>query len=546
MPLPRPTDDETEDEFIDRCMADETMVDDFPDESQRRAVCQTQWEGGAEATAFSAAPGERITVGGFRYKDWGADDEETAMASHEIKFPKGARWIGGKDIHPDLSDAKCGVTFDDGEAIPGERVTVTPVERTFPHVRQALYAMPWALLPETLSAIVEVVEFRAAGGRLDDEQIRARVEAAERPPARANGAVAVLPLFGVIAQRMNLFMDFSGGTSTERFAAVFRQVAADPNVKAIVIEVDSPGGGVFGVEELAAEIFEARKHKHIVAVANSVAFSAAYWIASAADELVVTPSGQVGSIGVFAAHQEFSKMQEQLGIKTTLISAGEHKVDGHESIPLSDEAQEAIQALVDNYYGMFIKAVARHRGVSVSDVRSGFGQGRMVNAKEALKLGMVDRIATMDETLARLVGRSPSADAQRGLGASVEVAGEELLRDAFQRWAAKNIDGAKTMTLIEQLEAAEYQLAGLPVDDPGLLVLANLRKEIEAELPDDPDGPVDVGAESPFKSTPGEQHLVIEEGYLELAEPQPDHVSVDDLEFRRRRQRQRARGLAPV
>jgi len=126
--------------------------------------------------------------------------------------------------------------------------------------------------------------------------------------------------------------------------------------------------------------------------------------------LIVTPSGEVGSIGVVAAHMDISKMAESAGLKVTLVSAGKYKTEGNQFEPLSDEARAALQVRVDDYYAMFVKAVARNRGVSPADVRNGFGEGRVVGAKQAVALGMADRVATLDETLARLgVSRMPQA-----------------------------------------------------------------------------------------------------------------------------------------
>jgi signal peptide peptidase SppA len=273
----------------------------------------------------------------------------------------------------------------------------------YARVAQMIYNSPWAILPEKLSAILEIAHLRISGGSLTDEEIQARIGAGSpRPNPRSSGAVAVLPLTGVIMHRANMFTDISGGTSTELFTAAFRQVLADPMIKAIVLDVDSPGGTVDGVEELASEIFQAREQKKVYAVANTLAASAAYWIASSATELIVTPSGRVGSIGTMLAHQDVSELSKSLGVKTTLVSAGKFKTEGNEFEPLSDAARAALQAYVDEFYGTFVKAVARNRGVSPSDVRNGYGEGRMVGAKQAVALGMADRVATLDETLARL------------------------------------------------------------------------------------------------------------------------------------------------
>jgi len=269
------------------------------------------------------------------------------------------------------------------------------------------YSTPWAILPEKLHAITAVLLRHEAGFKLSAAEIAA-VTKPGRPPS-ISGGIQILPLFGTIAPRANLMTETSGGTSAERFSAAFRQAVSDPNVGAIVIDVDSPGGSVQGVEELGAEIYKARGSKPIVAVANHLAASAAYWIATAADELIVSPSGEVGSIGVFAAHEDVSKAYEAQGVKTTLVSAGKYKTEGNPYEPLSEESRASIQKRVDEYYSLFTSAVARHRGVSVSDVRGGFGEGRVVGAKEALALGMVDRVATLDETIARLQRRAKGA-----------------------------------------------------------------------------------------------------------------------------------------
>jgi signal peptide peptidase SppA len=275
------------------------------------------------------------------------------------------------------------------------------------HVVRAVAETPWAILPSTLAVILEIVEFRAAGGELTKEEVRERLDAAEAArtssrQASAPGAVGVLPLYGVVMPRATLMSEISGGTSLERFAAGFRELLANEQVGSILLDIDSPGGSTDMVPETAALIRSARGRKPIVAIANTDAASAAYWLASQADELIVTPSGMVGSIGVFAAHDDISVLQEKLGVKTTLIYAGKFKTELSPFEPLSEEARAAIQARVDEFYGLFVGDVAKGRGTDVASVRDGFGQGRMVTAKAAVKAGMADAVATFDETVARL------------------------------------------------------------------------------------------------------------------------------------------------
>ena len=193
-----------------------------------------------------------------------------------------------------------------------------------------------------------------------------------------------------------------GSTSTQKFTSALRQVLADDTVGQILIDIDSPGGSVYGVAELATEIVKARAQKPVVAVANSLAASAAYWIGCSAGEFYVTPGGEVGSIGVWQAHFDYSKALEEEGVKPTLISAGKFKVEGNPYVPLDPEAQAFMQSRVDDYYNAFIKAVAKGRGVSVADVRDGMGEGRVLGADAALAANMVDGIATFDDVLAKM------------------------------------------------------------------------------------------------------------------------------------------------
>jgi signal peptide peptidase SppA len=274
-------------------------------------------------------------------------------------------------------------------------------------------AIAWEIHPDALATIIGVVSERANGVRLTDEEIRERLGLREDDvvvnvdgePAAADAPtspVAVLSLHGPIVPRASMFTKTSGLSSVEEFQAGFRSALADEAVKAIMLDIDSPGGDASLIPELSAEILAARGQKPIVAMANTWAASAAYHIAAAADEIVVTPSGEVGSIGVWTAHKDVSAKEAQDGEKTTLVSAGKYKTERNPFEPLTDEAKSYMQDQVNETYATFLSDVAKGRGVPVSEVRSGYGEGRMVKAKKALEMGMVDRVATYDETLARL------------------------------------------------------------------------------------------------------------------------------------------------
>jgi signal peptide peptidase SppA len=278
------------------------------------------------------------------------------------------------------------------------------------HILRAASSTLWAIQAEKLDAVLAFLALRASGERFTREEVAARIGAKrERPgqPPQGSG-VAVIPVYGVIAQHMAQVDDISsgGGTSTEEIGAMFDQALADPDVGTIILAVDSPGGTVYGVPELAARIFAARGQKKVVSVASSLAASASYWLASQAEEMVASPSAEVGSVGVYSAHIDMSGAQEQAGMKVSIFSAGKYKAEGALGQPLSDEAKVAEQARVDEMYGMFVADVARGRNVKPADVRGGFGEGRVVGAKQAKALSMVDRVATLEETVARYLKRA--------------------------------------------------------------------------------------------------------------------------------------------
>lgn len=279
-------------------------------------------------------------------------------------------------------------------------------------VLAALLAQVWALDATVMHRLAGIIERHASGVRLDAVQIEAAVGAspqaaqARRDAAAGGpGGVAVLPLYGVVAHRAHMVRNVSGpgGTSSELFGAAFREALADERVGAILLDVDSPGGAVAGTPELVDLIYQSRgQGKPIVASANALAASAAYWIGSAADEFVVTPSGSVGSIGVLAAHEDRSEAAAKEGRRITYVTAGKYKSEGNPHEPLTDEARAEVQRMVDHAYGVLVESIARNRGVSAQAVRESYGEGRMFHAKQALAAGMVDRIEPFDATLARL------------------------------------------------------------------------------------------------------------------------------------------------
>lgn len=270
---------------------------------------------------------------------------------------------------------------------------------------------PWALHPATLSKFVGVLRNWQAGVAPSAETMagiqqdkKARTAKRNAAASAAGGSIAVIPLYGVMTQRGNMADDISGpgSCSTEQFSKSLRAALADSSVAKILIDIDSPGGSVYGTAELADEIYQARSQKPIIGIANSLCASAAYWIGAQCSELYCTTGGEVGSIGVYTAHTDMSQALANDGLDITLVSAGKFKTEGNPYGPLDEEAQAAIQQSVDNYYAMFTKAVSRSRGVGIAQVRNGMGQGRCLSASKALAEKMIDGIATFDQLVGRM------------------------------------------------------------------------------------------------------------------------------------------------
>jgi signal peptide peptidase SppA len=292
--------------------------------------------------------------------------------------------------------------------------------KTFPHIRRALAGKLWYVHEQKMQEMLAFLEIKLAGGSSVPEvieSIRAVNQAAaarSQQTAARPGAIAVIPVYGLIMHRQ--MADISGGssgTSTAVLSAALQQAVADPGVSSIVLDIDSPGGDVDGVDELAAEILIARKQKKITAVSNCLCASAAYYLAAQASEIVVSPSSLTGSIGVYTMHEDDSAMLEAAGIKLELIKFGENKAEGNSLGPLSDSAREHLQQIVDTYGNAFEKAVARGRGIKQDEVHSKFGQGRVFDAKTAVRIGMADRVGTLADVLAQVSSGSKGSGSGR-------------------------------------------------------------------------------------------------------------------------------------
>ena len=210
-----------------------------------------------------------------------------------------------------------------------------------------------------------------------------------------DGAVAAIPVHGVIMKRVPAVFTMLGieATGTVETSMAIRAALDDDSVEQIELSIDSPGGSVAGVQQLADLIHEARKIKPIKAVVSDMAASAAYWLASQADTIEANPSALIGSIGVYRVLVDSSKAMDDEGVRVHLIKSGEHKGTGTPGVAISDAQIEEEQRIVDDVAEMFVEAVARGRGLSVDTV-SNFATGSTWFADKAQPMGLVDELTT--------------------------------------------------------------------------------------------------------------------------------------------------------
>ena len=269
-------------------------------------------------------------------------------------------------------------------------------------VRRALAGQPLYIHGPKLNELLALAELRPKAS------VSSRAAKAQYP---GGGAIAVIPIVGPISHRSSPLSWLFGGVSTADISGALRQVVADPGISAIVLDIDSPGGDVAGVDELATEIYQARQKKPVTALCNCLCASAAYYLASQASEIIASPSSLTGSIGVYVVVEDDSRMLDKLGINLQLIKYGDNKADGAVG-PLSDSGRDHLQKLVNTYGRAFEAAVARGRGIKQSDVHDKFGQGHVFDARRAANLGMADRVGTLDDALKSLATSSGRRQAQ--------------------------------------------------------------------------------------------------------------------------------------
>jgi signal peptide peptidase SppA len=434
------------------------------------------------------------------------------------------------------------------------------VVTSYPLLAASFFGKCWAILPSKLDEMLVMAEALLEGKKIDwpEAAVGNSGARAQEEPYQVQDGVALIRVYGVLDKRMNMFADMSGGTSYELLDSQIARALSDPQVMAVLLDVDSPGGSVDGVKTVADHILAARGSKPIVAFANGQMTSAAYWIGSAADGVVAPMTAMVGSLGTRMMHRDLSGQDAQKGIKRTAIYSGKYKNVGSDAAPLSPEDQAVLQEMSDYFYQLFLEDVARNRGQDMATVHKEMGDGRIFIGQQAKDAGLIDQIGTIDDALA--LAKNMASEAGQGgqsmdrktlesqhpeLFAEVKALGVEEAMAKGKTAGAEAGVAAERARVVEVLEAVKCQgilmqiiQGGSDSKDALKLILANydqvkaealaameaaappavgtVKPEIDSHTDPRRDAPIETRAKADWDNDPAlrEQYMDRFEAYL--------------------------------
>ncbi|EOI6865263.1 S49 family peptidase [Yersinia enterocolitica] len=270
-----------------------------------------------------------------------------------------------------------------------------------PHLAQRLFNTPLALHPHKAEVVMAALTDRFGltriqssadwGGEEEDDFFSRKGRDCGYDVIEG---VAVIPIQGTLVQKLGTLRPYSGMTGYDGIRASFLTAMNDSEVKAICLDIDSPGGEVAGCFDLVDEIYAARGAKPIWAILSENAYSAAYALASAADRIIVPRTGGVGSIGVIVMHVDWSQRIKSDGVQVTIITFGSRKAESNPWEPLSEEARKSIQSDVDEMGRLFVSTVSRNRGIAERTIRD--TEAACFLAADGVQLGLADQVASPD------------------------------------------------------------------------------------------------------------------------------------------------------
>ena len=259
---------------------------------------------------------------------------------------------------------------------------------------------PWAITESALQTILEI----AARENESPQAVAAKLgrNLQNTYSVMERDGVAIIPVTGPLFRYANLFTAVSGASSYELIARDFTAALENPQIKGIILDIDSPGGEVNGVSELSNMVYAARGKKPVVAYASGDAASGAYWIASAADEIVVSDTSALGSIGVVGVYRGKSTGANS-DVEIVSSQSPHKRLD-----PQTDEGRARLQARIDSMADVFIGAIARNRDVAGEIVQTHYGGGDVMIGARAVEAGLADRVGSLEQLIQELSGLSKS------------------------------------------------------------------------------------------------------------------------------------------
>lgn len=330
-----------------------------------------------------------------------------------------------------------------------------------------ILSAPWAIMPGHLEQIRGIYYAHLEGQGVNLQELEARRGSALAGPVQGYevvDGVAVVPVRGVMAQRMTLMADVSGGTSSELLVRDVKAATDDPKVKGIILSMDTPGGAVAGTQAAAQAVMAARAVKPVVTLVEGLMASAGVWVGTASSKVYLSSQvDQVGSIGVVIEHIDKSRMLDAAGIKKTEVYAGKYKRIASENAPLTESGQAYLQDTVDTLYSIFVGDVAAQRGVSTDKVLADMADGKMFIGQQAIDAGLADGFATLDQLVAEIKDRAkwrpiPSGGSRAKISSQAVATGPPAaatsstaapsmtsLPEQVAQWATENPEGAAAL-----------------------------------------------------------------------------------------------------
>jgi len=271
----------------------------------------------------------------------------------------------------------------------------------YPRVLHALACEPWCISPAMHGVLCGILGAHIRGGddlaaaRMQGAKLLAEQEEDAPEPVEYINGVAVVTVGGVLARKFSNMLNSSGVTSTDVLEGTIARLADDPAAKAIFLAIDSPGGQASGIPEAAAAVRAAAEKKPVIAYADGQMNSAAYWLASQANMILATPSGDIGCIGAYLALLDESRAYAAAGLSVEMFKDGEYKGMGYPGLPLTDAQRKMLQERVDSISAQFKNEVLANRPTVSGEVM----QGQSFPAKDALAVGLIDGIAGIGEAI---------------------------------------------------------------------------------------------------------------------------------------------------